>query len=166
MDQDSRRSGGNSPTRHCQPWIAVASVLAILATAQGCDNWRQPPMSTGSLADPSCRIDATACKAVFSDGTLVSLSIEQSPPRPLEPLDFHARVTGMVPRKVTVELAGITMNMGPNRIALKSAGNGLFQGQGMVPVCIRDRMEWQAIVRMETRGGVYEVPFHFHVSRH
>ena len=166
MDQGSGRSGGNSPTRHRQSWIAVASVLAILATAQGCGSWRQPPISTGSVADPSCRIDATACEAVFSDGTAVSLSIEQSPPRPLEPLDFRAEVTGMVPGEVTVELAGITMNMGPNRIELKYAGTGVFEGQGMVPVCIRDRMEWQAIVRMETRVGVYEVPFRFHVSRY
>lgn len=166
MEQHLRRSGGNGPARRRQLCKAVASVLVILATSQGCDKWRQPPITTGRVLDPSCHIDATACEAVFGDGTMVNLSIEQSPPRPLEPLDFHVRVTGMDPGAVSVELVGITMNMGPNRTALMSAGNGVYQGQGMVPVCIRDRMEWQAIVRLETRARVYEVPFRFDVSRH
>ena len=69
----------------------------------------------------------------------------------------------MVPDAETVEvdLQGLDMNMGFNRPKLASLGDGHFRGEGMLPVCVRDAMEWEAKVLVHSDDGLRAAPFRF-----
>ena len=58
------------------------------------------------------------------------------------------------------------MNMGPNNVTLKPQQPGLYSGQGMLPVCIRNSMEWQADVYVQTDEGIFVAPFIFVTRKH
>ena len=147
--------------------ITLLIAVVVIAATSACEDWREErQLVEGKISDASCRIDMNRCSARFDDGTRISVRIEQSPVRPLEPLDFHVLVSGIEPKNITMDLVGITMNMGPNSFPLlNTSRQGEYAGQGMVPICIRDRMEWHAVVRMETPEKIYETPFRFDVSR-
>ena len=53
------------------------------------------------------------------------------------------------------------MNMGFNRSKLKTVAAGKFSGNIILPVCVRNRMEWEANVMLETDAGIIVAPFRF-----
>jgi hypothetical protein len=71
------------------------------------------------------------------------------------------RTEGVDPDRVEVDFAGVDMNMGFNRVALKPVGQGTFAGTGMLPVCVRARMTWEARVLLHTDAGLLAASFRF-----
>jgi hypothetical protein len=57
------------------------------------------------------------------------------------------------------------MDMGFNRASLTSQGPGHFTGSGMIPVCVSDRMIWEARVMLAGDGHWVSAPFRFDVVR-
>jgi hypothetical protein len=57
------------------------------------------------------------------------------------------------------------MDMGFNRASLTDAGDGRFTGTGLIPVCIRDRMLWEARVLATDGDAWISAPFRFEVVR-
>ena len=46
------------------------------------------------------------------------------------------------------------------------AVDGLYAGQGMLPVCVSGDMRWSATVLVATANGRVAAPFHFNVPAH
>jgi hypothetical protein len=53
------------------------------------------------------------------------------------------------------------MNMGFNRPTLQEQTPGHYSGEGRLPVCVRDAMEWEARVLIETDDGLVSAPYRF-----
>ena len=49
--------------------------------------------------------------------------------------------------------------VGFNRVKLERKGEGRFIGGGMLPVCVRDAMEWEAKVLVHARQGISSVAY-------
>ena len=60
-----------------------------------------------------------------------------------------------------MDFAGVSMNMGYNRPRLERTAPGRWEGEGMLSVCIRERMDWEARVLLYLPGKVLAVPFRF-----
>jgi len=83
----------------------------------------------------------------------------------LQPLTLRVEAPGLGADAVVVDFAGVDMNMGLNRFELKPTGDGVFSGTGLLPVCIRNRMLWQATVYAEADRGLIAAPFRFETVR-
>jgi hypothetical protein len=83
----------------------------------------------------------------------------------LAPLTLRVEVRGLDPSGVEVDFSGVAMNMGFNRVSLQSAGPGQFEGEGMLPTCVRARMDWEAKVLLQTPSGLLGAPFRFTTTR-
>lgn len=94
-------------------------------------------------------------------GGKVQFGIEPRSIPVLRPLALTSRVEGLNPRSVEVDFAGTDMNMGYNRIALESVGEGGWKGEATLPVCVRSRMSWEARVLLHTDAGIMAAPFRF-----
>jgi len=57
------------------------------------------------------------------------------------------------------------MNMGLIRHELIDSGGGSFAGDAILPVCVRRRMTWRAIVSARGADGRYRAAFDFEVGR-
>ncbi len=51
--------------------------------------------------------------------------------------------------------------MGLNHADLQAAGEGKFTGSIIIPVCIRNGMEWEAKVLLHTPDGIIAAPYRF-----
>jgi hypothetical protein len=131
--------------------VAIYRVLPLL----------NPEVSMLAPLDPDCDLRAGPCRGDFPDGGRVVFGIQPDSIPLLEPLQFEVRVVGLEAEGVEVDLQGLSMNMGFNRPKLSPLGQGRFSGEGMLPVCVRDAMEWEAKVLIHTDDGLRAAPFRF-----
>lgn len=150
------------PTRSIL-WVLVGLLIASLAGVAVYKVWPMlnPDISVVAPLDPDCDLRAGPCSVGFADGATVSFGIEPRDIPPLKPLEFEVKLEGMDVRGVEVDFQGADMNMGYNRAQLKPVGEGRFLGNGMLPVCVRHVMEWEARVLLHTDRGLLAAPFRF-----
>lgn len=111
--------------------------------------------------DPGCDLHQAACTAPLPAGGKVTFALTPRPIPVTTPLEMRVDLDGIAADKVSVDFAGVSMNMGFNRPALTAAGGGHFAGQATLPVCVTGRMTWQATVLIETGRTRLAVPFRF-----
>lgn len=111
--------------------------------------------------DPGCDLQLGFCGAPLPGGGRLRFSLTPRPIPVVEPLAVAVEIDGMAAENVSVDFAGVSMNMGFNRPALAQSGPGRFAGQATLPVCVTGRMTWQATVLVESGRQRIAVPFRF-----
>ena len=96
-------------------------------------------------------------------GSAVTLAVTPRPVKAMHDLLFRVSVNGKLPSNEQppyIDLGMPGMNMGPNRVQLKSTGNAVYEGRGVIVKCPSGRRTWQATV---TIPGVGQTDFIFDV---
>jgi hypothetical protein len=144
-------------------WVVVGLLFAALA---GVALYKAYPLLNPTVAvraplNPQCDLRAGPCQVVFPDGARVKFGIEPRAIPVVKALRFEVDMQGIKASAVEIDFQGTDMNMGFNRAKLAAAGEGKFAGDGMLPVCVREAMEWEAKVLIHTDAGLMEAPFRF-----
>lgn len=116
--------------------------------------------------DKSCDLQKTACTLKLPGGGEVTLDIQPKPIPLVQNINIIVNTDVIKAEAVSVDFKGTTMNMGPNNVRLKSSTPNVYSGKGMLPVCIRNSMEWQADVYLQTSEGIIIAPFMFVTRKH
>ncbi len=131
--------------------VAVYKALPLL----------QPTLQASAPLDLNCDLRAGPCASSLPGGGEVSFAIN-TPGIPLvKPLDLEVNLQGVPADRIEVDFVGIDMNMGFNRPQLQHQGSGRYIGRGMLPVCVRVAMEWEARVLVYSERGLLAAPFRF-----
>ena len=148
-------------------WGAVGVLALAVIGAAAWKAWPllNPKVVASAPLDPACDLNASPCTSVLPGGGSVTFAISPQPIRPMEPLTLAATVEWRKVRALEADFQGEGMNMGFNRSTLQDEG-GRFHGGTMLPVCVRDVMEWRARLLIRTDEGVIEAPFRFLVRSH
>jgi hypothetical protein len=143
--------------------ILATLLLAVVAVVAIYTAWPLlfPEVAQRAPLNPNCNLRAAPCSVVFPDGAEVTFSIQPDSIPVVAPLKYEVLVQGMEADGVIVDFVGVDMNMGFNRAQLNRTEAGRFVGDGMLPVCVRDVMEWEARVLIDTVDGLMEAPFRF-----
>jgi hypothetical protein len=115
--------------------------------------------------NPACDLHRAPCVAHFPAGGQVQLDIEPHSLPVVQPLRLAVLVKGLEADRVEVDFRGVSMDMGFNRPQLRAEGGGRFSGEGMLPVCVRSHMAWEARVLLHTAHGLLAAPFRFETTR-
>lgn len=115
--------------------------------------------------DASCDLRQGSCRLGFPGGGTVSLDIQPRGIPTAAPLTLVVGTEGLDVDRVEVDFAGVDMYMGFNRVSLSQVSPGRYRGQGMIPVCVRARMTWEARVLVHTPRGLLAAPFRFDTVR-
>ena len=110
----------------------------------------------------NCDLHQDACTQNLA-GFTVTLEVTPRPVKAMQDLSFKVTLTGKLPPNTKlpyIDLGMPGMNMGPNRVQLKSAGNATYEGRGVIVRCPSGRRTWQATV---TIPGVGQTDFIFDV---
>ena len=144
---------------------AAALALALIATVAIKLTRTAPETVTPVAAESPCDLQHGACTARLPGGGRLTFAIEPRPIPVLKPIQLRVQVEDLRPRAVEVAFSGTDMDMGVNRTVLKEEGEGRYAGPGMLPVCVRDRMNWRATVLVTTADAKLSVPFLFETVR-
>jgi hypothetical protein len=143
-------------------YFAIA-VLAMVGGWSAFQAWLlvQPKQEIHAVVNPDCDLRAGPCLTVLDDKRSVRFSIEPRSIPPLSPLLLRVDAIGFTAQAVSVDLNGVGMHMGFNRVLLNRQPTGHFAGTGSLSVCIRDVMEWEAVVALTSEDALISVPFRF-----
>lgn len=118
------------------------------------------------MPDKSCDLQKTACSLKLPNGGEVMLDIQPRPIPLVQNIDIKVNTMAIKAEAIAVDFKGTTMNMGPNNVKLMTLTPDSYSGKGMLPVCIRNSMEWQADVYIQTSEGIVIAPFIFVTRKH
>ncbi len=102
----------------------------------------------------NCELHQDACTQNLA-GFTVTLEVTPRPVKAMRDLSFKVTLTGKLPPNTKlpyIDLGMPGMNMGPNRVQLKSAGNATYEGRGVIVRCPSGRRTWQATVTIPDVG--------------
>lgn len=102
----------------------------------------------------NCDLHQDACTQNLA-GFTVTLEVTPRPVKAMQDLSFKVTLTGKLPPNTKlpyIDLGMPGMNMGPNRVQLKSAGNATYEGRGVIVRCPSGRRTWQAAVTIPDVG--------------
>lgn len=144
-------------------WIAAGLLFAAVAAVAVYKVWPllHPEVVDSAPLDPNCDLRAGPCTGVLPGGGRITFGIKPDTIPLIETLELEVRVDGIKASSAEIDFVGVDMNMGFNRPKLSAAGEGRFSGQGVLPVCVRKAMEWEARVLVKTDEGLVAAPFRF-----
>ncbi len=144
-------------------WLLAGLLFLALAGVATYKVWPllHPELVAEAPLDPECDLRAGPCTGILPDGGRISFAITPRDIPVIEPLRFQVELEDVDANGVEVDLQGVDMNMGYNRPRLDARGEGRFEGDAIIPVCVRDAMEWEARVLVRTNQGTVAAPFRF-----
>ncbi|MBK1718265.1 hypothetical protein [Thiocystis violacea] len=148
-------------------WLVLGLVTLGLIATVVYKTWPllYPPLTELAALNSRCDLRASPCEAVFGGGRWVRFAIEPRDLPTSAPLRLGVETAGLDVAAVEVDFAGVDMYMGFNRVSLAAVQKGRYAGQGMLPVCVRERMTWEARVLIHTPDGLLAAPFRFDTNR-
>lgn len=120
-----------------------------------------PDVAHQVAADPACDLRSGPCISPFGEEGSVSFSIEPKEIPLVKPLVLRVDLQGVDASHIEVDFSGVDMDMGFNRVKLEPEGDGVFMAKGILPVCVRDAMEWEAKVLIHSQQGLSSVAYRF-----
>lgn len=145
-------------------WILVGVLALALVGVAVYKAWPllYPEVAWEVPFDPACDLRRGPCGSQIP-GVSGRISFEIAPRTipPVQPLHLSVVTEGVDVKEVSVDFSGLDMNMGFNRAILHEVQPGRFEGRGMLPVCVRRRMAWEARVLVRTPEGLLAVPYRF-----
>lgn len=147
---------------------ALAGVLGLaVAAALVFKIWPvlHPQAALRLALDPACDLRQEACVSSLPGGGSVRLGVQPRGIPVLRPLQLEVTVKGLEVSAVEVDFSGVDMSMGFNRPQLQRQSDGRFTGTAMLPVCVRERMQWEGLVMLHTQSGVVAAPYRFWTVR-
>ena len=102
----------------------------------------------------NCDLHQGACTQNLA-GSTVTLAVTPQPVKAMQDLLFQVAFTGKLPpssKLPYIDLGMPGMNMGPNRVQLKSTGNATYEGSSVIVRCPSGRRTWQATVTIPDVG--------------
>jgi hypothetical protein len=142
--------------------LAIVLVLALIAIV----GYKYSPLllpkaDLGLTPAAGCNLDQQACRAEVPGGGSIELALTPRPVPVVHPFRVQATLSGLSAERVDIDFAGITMDMGYNRLQLSETSAGSYTGQATLPVCVTGRMDWRATLLVESGGRRIAVPFVF-----
>ncbi|MGD2184702.1 MAG: hypothetical protein PVI71_01190 [Desulfobacterales bacterium] len=125
--------------------LAAVFLLAVLCDANAGDKY---------LELINCDLHQGACTQNLAEFT-ITFAVTPRPVKAMQDLSFKITLDGKLPPNTKlpyIDLGMPGMNMGPNRVQLKSAGNATYEGRGVIVRCPSGRRTWQATITIPDVG--------------
>lgn len=111
------------------------------------------------VSTASCDLHKQSCSTGRGDVSL-ELDLGSNTVPIAKNFSVTVKLTGIKPEKVELDITGINMYMGFNRVTLKEVGDGIYQGNSMLAFCTNDQMVWQVGVLLHLEDGAKQLaPF-------
>lgn len=137
-------------------WLMIP-FFALVFLLAGCDRTDGSVDAWPLVTD--CDLHQQACTARHG-GATVTLDIRPRPIRVARPLDVTVQLDKLQATAVALDISGINMYMGYNRVKLKPVGQNRWEGKTMLAFCTNQTMVWQVGVLVTRPDGTQVmVPF-------
>lgn len=109
----------------------------------------------------NCDLHQQTCHAQYANAS-ASLTLNPQPIPIAKPLQVEVTLQNITTDKLKLDISGINMYMGYNRVVLQADANNpnQFKGQTMLAFCTNEVMYWQlTLLAYQADGQVTQIPF-------
>ena len=147
--------------------LIIALLLLGIAAVVGykLDNATQKSVALLADSNPDCELRDGPCRAELPSGGSIEFEITPRSIPLMKPLSLTVSVRDIDITAAEIDFVGIGMNMGYNRPQLKQVSSNRFEGSTILPVCVLQRMQWEARLLLETDKGTIMAPFRFYTDK-
>ena len=145
--------------------VALLVFLILLLLAYKLKDFSTPDVTAIAPLDSSCDLRKGKCWSELPNGGKVSFSIMPKDIPVLAPLELMVTTEAVDVSTVELDFVGINMDMGYNHTKLERTGRHHFKGTAIIPVCVRDKMVWEARILLQTDTGLLMAPFRFYTLK-
>ncbi len=147
--------------------LIIALLLIGIAAVVGykLDKATQKNVDMLAVIDSDCNLRDGPCQAELPSGGSIEFEIAPRSIPLMKPLSLTVSVRDIEVTAAEIDFVGIGMNMGYNRPQLKQVSSNRFEGSTTLPVCILQRMEWEARLLLKTDKGTVMAPFRFYTNK-
>lgn len=144
---------------------AIAPIFAISFAAFGLIGCDQTPKQNANLwpTPENCDLHTGPC-TIEHNGAKVTLQINPHPIPIARPLGVQLTLENLKPTEIQLDISGINMYMGYNRVPLMSTKPNRWVGTSMLAFCTAETMQWQITLMMTENGKEIQVPFYLETS--
>ncbi len=156
-------------SKKSQFWLTSISILVFIIGLLSSILYQRYQLTQDVLfqatLDSNCDLKQNPCTStIFQDGS-ITFSISPSTIPLLEPLVLDVSVKGFEFDSARIVFVGLNMDMGLNQAKLKKIEKvgdiTKLRGNHIIPICIKDKMEWEARVILSNKEGNVMAPFRF-----
>jgi len=125
------------------------------------------PVETVSLqvTETACQKTRAACRATHPELGEITLRFPEGAYY-MQRFAAELRMSDAIRvDQIRLDLTMTDMDMGRNRFALSPAGDGLWRGELLLPICVTGRVDWQVRVQLDRGERRYEAVFPLNVTR-
>ncbi|MBN2646641.1 MAG: hypothetical protein JXR44_02525 [Thiotrichales bacterium] len=139
-----------------RPILALA-ILSLSVSLSGCDANPPAPVEQWPLVD-NCNLHQGPCSSEYQ-GAKVTLRMDPQPIPIARPLGVQVDLEQLNPHQMQLDISGINMYMGYNRVTLTSTKPHHWVGTSMLAFCTAETMQWQLTLMLEENGKQIQIPF-------
>lgn len=139
------------------PTLLLMALFAVtLSVLSGCSN--KESITAWPLVD-NCNLHEQACESQQGDAK-VRLQINPHPIPIAKPLGIQVNLENLAASRVQLDISGVNMYMGYNRVTLAEKGQGYYVGTSMLAFCTSQKMDWQITLMIYLEDGTQvQVPY-------
>lgn len=146
-------------------FLGIAGLVLAFAMLgmQGCGSQQADNVTLWEM-DKNCDLHTQACTANHN-GASATLKVSPHPIPIARPLGIEVDLKGLNPSQVQLDISGINMYMGYNRVPLKSAKPNRWVGTSMLAFCTAETMQWQITLMLTMPdGSEVQIPYYLETS--
>ncbi len=147
--------------------LVTTVLLAVLAITGyfGARYWQSSRAVEILNSGAACDLGQAACVHVLPDGGRLLVDVAPRPVPLMQTVHFVVTVRDSAVQPDYIELTGLNMEMGINRVSLKPGTDGSWRGETIIPICSQTRMHWRAALVLRSGGRLIGLDDEFHTSR-
>ena len=130
--------------------LGALTVIAFIGLA-GCDLTSKENTALWPLVE-DCDLHTQACESQVGNAK-VTLKISPHPIPIAKPLGIELTLENIQAKKVELDISGVNMYMGFNRVTLLPITEGKFVGTSMLAFCTNQKMAWQITLIVHLANG-------------
>ncbi len=134
----------------------------LLMAACGTEQATQLPQRELRV-ESDCEVHQRSCAAI-GGGVRIELRLGKGELKALSPFPVRLELEGVEAHAVSLEFNMPGMEMGQNRYRLLADGAGGWSGEAMLPICSTGRLDWLAVVVVDSSKEQLSANFPFHTQ--
>lgn len=107
----------------------------------------------------ACNLTTGSCTNSLGQQQITISLIPNTPIPVAKALEATITLKNINADKVSIDIAGVNMYMGFNRIKLKKVSSNVYKGQTMLAFCTISKMEWEVSVLIKKGNQTIKIPF-------
>jgi len=145
--------------------FALVAVLSAVSAYFAASYWQSQRQVAVLNAGVPCDLGEGPCKHALPGGGQLTVELTPRPVPLMETVRVSVEVAGTAMLPSHIEITGLNMEMGVNRVALEPTSETRWEGETIIPICSQRQMHWRSALLLQSGSELRRIDDEFYTLR-